>query len=104
MEAKIGTPIATFVGQDYPSSGEHATIFLGYGTENNKPGFFVLDQYNIAPAADNYAETLSWQLNLEPLPPGGTAAKNKKNGVFEPAEFGSLDSLTVPLRNTSISP
>jgi hypothetical protein len=72
---------------DYPSAGQHTAIFLGYGTENDKPGFFVLDQYDTAPAADDYTETLSWQLNPEPLLPGGTAAENKKNGVFEPAEI-----------------
>jgi hypothetical protein len=87
LEDNIGVPIATFIGNDYPSAGQHAAIFLGYGTENDKPGFFVLDQYDTAPAADDYTETLSWQLNPEPLLPGGTAAENKKNGVFEPAEI-----------------
>lgn len=37
-------PIATFVDGKYPSTNEHAAFFLGYGTEDNKAGFFMLDQ------------------------------------------------------------
>jgi hypothetical protein len=43
-----GTPIATF-GPDGHYTGDHAGIFLGYGSEtlNGVPtqGFFMLDQY-----------------------------------------------------------
>lgn len=42
-------PIATFVDGHYTS--EHAAIFLGYGTEDNKAGFFMLDQYLTQPGS-----------------------------------------------------
>ncbi len=41
-----GTPIATFVNGRYPnaSSGNHAAIFIQYGTKGITPGIWVLDQ------------------------------------------------------------
>lgn len=41
-----GTAIATFKNGRYANekSGNHAAIFLEYGTENGKPGMWVLDQ------------------------------------------------------------
>ncbi len=43
-----GTAIATFVDGTYPSNshGNHAAIFIGYGTESGKDGFYVYDQYH----------------------------------------------------------
>jgi hypothetical protein len=43
-----GTPIATFVNGRYPnaSSGNHAAIFIQYGTKGITPGIWVLDQSN----------------------------------------------------------
>jgi hypothetical protein len=43
-----GTPIATFENYRYPNQahGNHAAIFLEYGTVNNRPGIWVLDQWN----------------------------------------------------------
>ncbi|CUW37377.1 conserved protein of unknown function [Magnetospirillum sp. XM-1] len=41
-----GTPIATFVDGRYPnaSSGNHAAVFIQYGTKGITPGIWVLDQ------------------------------------------------------------
>lgn len=42
-----GTPIATFVNGRYPntSSGNHAAVFIEYGTKGLTPGIWVLDQW-----------------------------------------------------------
>lgn len=42
-----GTPIATFISGRYPnaSRGNHAAIFLEYGSLNGHPGIWVLDQW-----------------------------------------------------------
>jgi hypothetical protein len=44
MSILPGTPIATF-GANGLYNGQHAGIFLGYGTEGSVQGFFMLDQY-----------------------------------------------------------
>lgn len=42
-----GTPIATFISGRYPnnSRGNHAAIFLEYGSQEGRPGIWVLDQW-----------------------------------------------------------
>jgi hypothetical protein len=49
-------PIATFdASGHYDPAHPHAAVFLGYGSENTVPGFFMFDQYTSNDAVLNTA-------------------------------------------------
>ena len=51
-----GTAIATFVDGKYPNAahGNHAAIFIRYGTENGRDGIYVYDQWSTKPPGQRF--------------------------------------------------